>query len=62
MILPDTVHRWHYSAWWKIWPGRNRVVYLDPVPVDGLKMEDLPKLKKQVYNLMETELRKYVRK
>ncbi|MCW3122088.1 MAG: 1-acyl-sn-glycerol-3-phosphate acyltransferase [Flavipsychrobacter sp.] len=62
MILPDTVHRWHYSAWWKIWPGRNRVVYLAPVPTDGMKMEDLPQLKKQVYNLMEAELIKYAMK
>ena len=62
MILPDTVDRWHYSGWWKLWPGRNRVVYLAPVPVDGMKMDDLPKLKKLVYDRMEAELIKYTRK
>ena len=46
MIFPDTVYRWHYSAWWKFWPGRNRVVYLDPVPAAGLTLADLPELKK----------------
>lgn len=56
ILLPDTVHRWHYSAWWKLWPGRNRVVYLPPVPVAGLTMQDLPTLKQQVYELMEQEL------
>lgn len=57
VLLPDTVHRWHYSGWWKIWPGRNRVVYLDPVPVTGMKPEDLPALKEKVYRLMEAKLR-----
>jgi len=52
MIFADTVDRWHYSAWWKIWPGRNRVIYLDPVPVAGLKAEDIPALKEKVHALM----------
>jgi len=56
ILLPDTVKRWHYSGWWKLWPGLNRIVYLDPVPVDGLKIEDLPALKEKVYRLMEEKL------
>ena len=56
VIFPDTVDRWHYSAWWKIWPGRNRAIYLDPVPVTGLALEQLPVLKQQVYSLMENAL------
>lgn len=56
ILLPDTVKRWHYSGWWKLWPGRNRIVYLDPIPVDGLKIEDLPALKEKVYKLMEAKL------
>ncbi len=59
IIFPDTVDRWHYSVWWKIWPGRNRAVYLEPVEVTGMTMEDLPALKQQVYNAMETALVKY---
>ncbi len=59
VLLPDTVSRWHYSAWWKLWPGLNRVVFLDPVPVSGLTLENLPELKQQVYNLMETTLKAY---
>ena len=59
VIFPDTVDRWHYSAWWKIWPGRNRVVYLDPVPVHGMDIESLPALKQQVYEIMEAALIKY---
>ncbi len=59
MVFPDTVDRWHYSGWWKLWPGKNRVVYLEPVPVAGLKMADLPMLKQQVYAVMEAGLLKY---
>lgn len=59
VIFPDTVKRWHYSGWWKWWPGKNRAIYLDPVKVEGMKMEDLPSLKQKVYVMMEEELKKY---
>ena len=59
VIFPDTIYRWHYSAWWKIWPGTNRMVYLEPVEVEGLTLENLPNLKKKVYDLMEAALIKY---
>lgn len=56
VLFPDTVSRWHYSAWWKLSPGRNRVVYLPPISVQGLTMDDLEMLKKKVYKVMEKEL------
>ncbi len=59
MVLPDTVDRWHYSAWWKVWPGKNRAVYLEPVEVAGMVLEDLPELKRKVAAAMELELNKY---
>lgn len=59
ILFPDTVLRWHYSAWWKVWPGRNRCIYMDPIPVDSLTINDLEQLKQIVYNAMETELKKY---
>ncbi len=58
MVFPDTVHRWHYSAWWKLWPGRNRVMYLAPVYVTGMTMEDLPALKEKVHAAMAAALLK----
>ncbi len=61
VILPDTAHRWHYSGWWKLWPGKNRAIFLDPIPVDGLTMDKLPQLKAQVFAVMEAELGKYER-
>ncbi len=59
VIFPDTVSRWHYSAWWKMWPGSNRIVYLDPVNVQGITLDNLPALKQQVYSIMEAALIKY---
>lgn len=56
MIFPDTVNRWHYSAWWKLSPGPNRVIYLDPIDVKGLTMADMPILKERVYKAMEAAL------
>lgn len=59
IVFPDTVNRWHYSGWWKFWPGINRAVRLEPIEVNGLAMEDLPALKQQVFLRMEAELKKY---
>ncbi len=57
LILPDTVHRWHYSGWWKLWPGKNRAIFLPAVTPQG---KDLPTLKGEVYRDMEQELKKYI--
>ncbi len=59
VVMPDTVYRYHYSHWWKLWPGVNRAVYLEPVETNGLTLQDLPELKQNVYNAMEAELRKF---
>ena len=59
MVFPDTVYRWHYSGWWKFWPGINRYIYLDPIDVAGMTMTDLPVLKERVFRAMEEELKKY---
>ena len=23
VLFPDTVDRWHFSHWWKLWPGTD---------------------------------------
>jgi len=56
VLFPDTVARWHYSAWWKLWPGRNRAIYLEPVAAAGLQLQDLAALKNKVYAAMEAGL------
>ena len=59
LVLPDTKDRWHYSAWWKVWPGINRAVFLKPIQVKGMGMEELEPLKQKVADLMTAELDKY---
>jgi len=59
IVFPDTMNRWHYSAWWKLWPGTNRVIYLSPIETSGLTLENLAELKQNVYSLMEKEIVKY---
>lgn len=61
MVFPDTVRRWHYSTVLGLKPGRNRVVYLDPVPTAGLTIEDLHQLKAAVHKQMETALLEHSR-
>lgn len=56
LLFPDTVNRWHYSHWWMLSPGRNRVIYLPPIPVAGMTLNDLQILKQQVYDAMEKAL------
>jgi 1-acyl-sn-glycerol-3-phosphate acyltransferase len=59
ILFPDTVRRWHYSAWWKLWPGRNRAIFLPPIPTKGLKNADLKQLKDKVHSIMAGELSNY---
>ena len=59
IVFPDAADRWHYSSWLKLWPGRNRAIYLDPIPVYGLTKKDVPMLQQKVYSLMEDALIKH---
>ncbi len=59
ILLVDTLDRLHYNSMFSLTPGKNRVVYLDEVPVTGLSMKDISTLKQQVYNAMDAGLRRY---
>jgi 1-acyl-sn-glycerol-3-phosphate acyltransferase len=48
IVFPDTKNRWHYSAWWKLSPGKNRVYVLDPVSVKGMQLNDVAALRDKV--------------
>ena len=61
LILADTVDRWHYSGWWKMWPGKNRVQFMEPIDATGMTLKDVGELKDRVFKLMEDELKKYPR-
>lgn len=53
ILLADINKRWHWSSWWKLWPGHNRIIYLETVPTTGLGLSDVAMLKEKVYRMME---------
>lgn len=59
VLYVDSNHRLRAKGLLSLTPGINRVVWLPKVSVKGLTLADLPALKKQVYDMMDTELRKY---
>src|SRR6185503_8225637 len=52
-------NRINYRSIFSLNPGKNRVVYLEEVPVDGLTQKDVAALKQKVYDLMDHKLREY---
>lgn len=59
VLLVDTLERLHYRSVFALSPGKNRVVYLEEVSVDGLEMKDIANLKQKVFDLMDQGLRRY---
>lgn len=59
VLFLDAYSRMHYRSLLSLNPGRSRSVFLEEVPVAGLTPADLPKLKQQVYEIMEKKLREY---
>lgn len=59
LIFPDTFSRMHHRSSFSLNPGICRAVFLPPVSVEGMTMEDLPRLKQQVTAIMEAKLREY---
>lgn len=59
LLFIDTVERLHYNSLWSLTPGKNRVVYLKEISVEGLTIKDLQPLKNKVFEAMENGLKKY---
>jgi 1-acyl-sn-glycerol-3-phosphate acyltransferase len=59
MLFLDTYDRMHHKSVFTVCPGRSRTVFLEPVGVEGLTLDDLSPLKKKVQQQMEHALRKY---
>ncbi|MBS1739687.1 MAG: 1-acyl-sn-glycerol-3-phosphate acyltransferase [Bacteroidetes bacterium] len=56
LLFLDTKDRFHYSAWWKLKPGKNRAVLLPPVYVNGMTKDDIPALKEKVWLVMTEKM------
>jgi 1-acyl-sn-glycerol-3-phosphate acyltransferase len=59
IVYLDMLKRMHYRSAFTLTPGISRAVILPEVPVEGLTMEDLPTLKKKVYDVMEQAIIRY---
>jgi 1-acyl-sn-glycerol-3-phosphate acyltransferase len=59
VIFPDTYSRMQYHSSFSLNPGICRAVFLAPVSVAGMTLNDVSLLKQQVTTLMEAKLREY---
>jgi 1-acyl-sn-glycerol-3-phosphate acyltransferase len=59
VLFLDAYTRMHYKSLLSLNPGRSRSVFLEEIPVTGLTNNDLPKLKQQVFDIMEKKLKEY---
>jgi len=59
MLFLDTHERMPHSSPFHMSPGRCRIVYLPPIPVEGLALHQLRELKSSTFDLMERKLIEY---
>lgn len=59
IVFLDAVNRMHYKSIFTITPGISRAVQLPEIPVAGLALDDVAKLKKTTFEAMETCILKY---
>ena len=60
VLMIDSLDRMHYGEVFTLTPGKNRVVFLDEISVQGLTLKDLEQLKNKVYAIMEEKLKQYI--
>lgn len=59
ILFLNAYDRMHHKSIFSLNPGRNRVIYLEEIPAEGLTQKDLGALKEKVYQLMDRKLREY---
>lgn len=59
VLFLDAYRRMPYESLFRMTPGRNRILYLEEISVDGYAIGDLEKLKEEVYKVMEKKLIEY---
>ena len=56
VILLDAWDRMHHRHFFSLTPGKSRSVFLEPISVEGLSLDDMEVLKQRVYDIMEKTL------
>jgi 1-acyl-sn-glycerol-3-phosphate acyltransferase len=59
VLFLDAYRRMPYESLFSMSPGRNRIVYLDEIPVHTYTLNDIGILKEEVYAIMENKLIEY---
>lgn len=59
ILFLDAYDRMPYEYLFSLNPGKSRAVYLEPIDVAGLTLQDLPQLRDTVYRIMEEKLLHY---
>lgn len=59
VLFLDAYDRMHYSHFFSLTPGKCRTVFLQEIPVEGLRSADMKMLKEKVFSAMEKKLREY---
>jgi 1-acyl-sn-glycerol-3-phosphate acyltransferase len=59
VLMLDAYRRMPYQSLFTLNPGQSRILYLDEIPVEGYTVDDIGKLKDQVYAIMEKKLIEY---
>ena len=59
VLFLDAFRRMNYKSLFSMTPGRNRIVYLDEIPVTDYTLKDVTRLKDEVYEIMGKKLIEY---
>ena len=59
VLFLDAYERMHHQNIFSFNPGKCRIVFLDEIPVTGLRISDTEDLKWKVYEIMERKLGEY---
>ena len=59
VLFLDAYNGMHHQNVFSLNPGKCRIVFLDEIPVSGLKISDTEDLKWKVYEIMERKLGEY---
>jgi len=56
VLFLDTYRRLSYNSIFSLTPGRCRILYCSEIPVQNYSIGDVGRLKKDVYDIMESKL------
>lgn len=59
ILFLDGFHRMHYRRLASLTPGPSRAVYLDEIPVEGYQIDEVSRLRDDVYAIMHQKLIAY---